>query len=201
MLSHFQLRIKMFSVYGKISEVKPSQKGYIRLTVSHNVPFKTKHIKFNVWNQELLKKANGTPLKRKDTVFVEYIYKNGYPKLQNIQENSVDNCPVCYSSLEGIDAQRMTCEGCCFIPECDYPKRIHDQMKLVSTELCAYTKSSGYKLEFYNQKESRSFTFVIFKNNVLFESVSEMKAGFDYTVIAWLALDSKFLDVVDICSA
>ena len=101
----------MFTAYGKISEVKPSPKGYTRLTVSHNVPFNTRHLKFNVWDQEHLQTDEMKPFKKNDTVFIEYSYKNGYPRLHKIEEKLIDSCPVCYSSLEALNAQRMECDG------------------------------------------------------------------------------------------
>ena len=189
----------MFTAYGKISEVKPSPKGYTRLTVSHNVPFNTKHLKFNVWDQEHLQTDEMKPFKKNDTVFIEYSYKNGYPRLHKIEEKLIDNCPVCYSSLEALNAQRMECDGCRSIPLCDHSKRIHEQMKLVSNELCSYSLSSGRKLEFFHQKDSRIYNFVIFENDVLFEDVSAMQIGFEYVVTAWSAPNRKFLKVVDIC--
>ena len=190
----------MFSAYGKISEVKPSPKGYTRLTVSYNIPFNTNHLKFNVWDLEHLLSVDMKPLKKKDSVFIEYSYKNGYPQLHKIEEKLVDNCPVCYSSLEALDAQRMECDGCRNMPLCDHSKRIHEEMKLVSSELNSYSLSKGLKLEFYHGKDSRIYNFVIFENDVLFDDARAMQIGFDYTVTAWSAPNKKFLKVVDITS-
>ena len=121
----------LFNNYGLICEINPNTKGYTRLTISTNIPFKTKLIKFNVWDTLLLKKPGSTrsntmiPFKVGEEVLVEYSYKDGYPQLVNLVSARVDNCPVCYSSMEGIDAQRMEvgCDDCRLIPEDEHKRR------------------------------------------------------------------------------
>ena len=194
----------LFNNYGLICEINPNTKGYTRLTISTNIPFKTKLIKFNVWDTLLLKKLGSTrssvmiPFKVGEEVQVEYSYKNSYPQLVNMVASRVDNCPICFSSLEGIDAQRLECDGCRLIPEEEHKKRVNTQMQVVSKTLKQYSNSAGIKLELFNENDNKTFAPVIFPNNFAFQTVENMKIGHKYWVAGWIAPNGKFLDVVDI---
>ena len=194
----------LFNSYGLICEINPNTKGYTRLTISTNIPFKTKLIKFNVWDTLLLKKPGSTrssvmiPFKVGEEVQVEYSYKNSYPQLVSMVASRIDNCPVCFSSLEGIDAQRLECDGCRLIPEEEHKKRVNTQMQVVSKTLKQYSNSAGIKLELFSENDNKAFAPVIFPNNVAFQTVENMKIGHKYWVAGWIAPNGKFLDVVDI---
>ena len=112
----------LFTCFGLVNQIYAADKGYTRVTVATNIPFKTKKIKFNVWDSMLLKKETMENFKVKDEVYVQYSYRNGYPQLINMRSARIDNCPVCFTSLEGIDAQRMDCEACRLIPEAEHKK-------------------------------------------------------------------------------
>ena len=140
------------------------------------------------------------PFKVGEEVQVEYSYKDGYPQLVNMVSARVDNCPVCFSSLEGTDAQRMEigCDGCRLIPEDEHKKRVNTQMQVVSKTLKQYSNSAGIKLELYSESENKAFAPVIFPSNFVFQTAENMKVGHKYWVVGWIAPNGKFLDVVDI---
>ena len=196
----------LFNNYGLICEINPNTKGYTRLTISTNIPFKTKLLRFNVWDTIQLKRPGSTrsnamiPFKVGEEVQVEYSYKDGYPQLVNMVSARVDNCPVCFSSLEGIDAQRMEvgCDGCRLIPEDEHKKRVNTQMQVVSKTLKQYSNSAGIKLELYSESENKAFAPEIFPSNFVFQTAENMKVGHKYWVVGWIAPNGKFLDVVDI---
>jgi len=196
----------LFQNYGIICEINPNTKGYTRLTISTNVPFKTKLIKFNVWDTLQLKKLGSTrsnamiPFKVGEEVSVEYSYKDSYPQLVNMVSARVDNCAVCFSSLKGIDAQRFEvgCDGCRLIPEDEHKKRVNTQMQVVSKTIKQYSNSAGIKLELYSESDNKAFAPVIFPNNFTFQTAENMEVAQKCWVVGWIAPNGKFLDVIDI---
>ena len=189
----------LFNCYGLVNQLYAvADKGYTRCTVATNIPFKTKKLKFNVWDMMMLKKETMESFKVGDEVEVQYSYRNGYPQLINMRSACIDNCPVCFSSLEAIDTQRMECVGCAQIPEDEHKRRINHSMKLTACAFKKYAKSNGYRLEFYLTEENKCFAFVIFENNSLYDTIPDMKVGECYNVIGWLSPNNRFLDVVDI---
>ena len=197
---HCQVRFKMtlFDCYGFISEIRPVEKRYTRLTITTNIPFKTKDLKFNVWDSLLLTKETMEPFKIGEEVEVQYSFKNDFLQLTNMIPAAIDNCPVCYSSLEAMDAQRIMCLGCSAIPEAEHSKRVNAQMKLVSFNLNEYESSKSYKLKLYFSDGDKTFTPVIFENNKIFKIIPELRVGDSYFVIGWIASNGRFLNILDI---
>ena len=140
------------------------------------------------------------PFKVGEEVFVEYSYKNSYPQLVNLVSARVDNCSVCFCSMEGFDAQRMEigCDECRLIPEDEHKRRVVTQMQVVSKTLKQFSNSAGVKLELYSESENKAFAPVIFPSNFAFQTAENMKVGHKYWVVGWIAPNGKFLDVVDI---
>lgn len=190
--------MQFFHCYGLICEITPKSKGYTRLTVSTNIPFKQRLLKFNVWDTLLLQSETMEPFRIGEEVYVEYSYKNSYPQLTRIIPSRVDNCPICDSSLEGIDAQRWECDGCTSIPEEHHKKRVNAEMKLVSSTLNEYQHSRGYKLEFYYAVENTTFSPVIFEDKLLFNHIPKLSVGHNYRVAGWISPNGRYLDVTNI---
>ena len=115
-----------------------------------------------------------------------------------MEEARVDNCPICFSSLEGIDAQRWECDGCSLIPEEDRKTRINKEFKLVSKTMQEYKNSKGCKLELYCAEDNKTFKPVIFENSFHFNGIEKMRIGRRYRIAGWLAANGRYLDVVDI---
>ena len=186
------------SSYGIISEITPNPKGYTRLTISTNIPYKTKYLKFNVWDSLLIQKPTTEPFRIGEGVQVEYTYQGVFPRLTLMQEAAVDNCPICLTTLDAIDSQRWECESCANIPDEDRKKRVTAQMLLVSKKVNQYKSSKGCKLELNWVKENKTFTPVIFESSFLFNAINKLRAGSVYWIVGWLAQNDRYLDVVDI---
>ena len=70
-----------------------------------------------------------------------------------VHVNRFDSYPLCFCSIEPIDAQRIDCPGCGTMDESERKDRICENVKLVSCTINIYKYSSGYRLEF-NQKST-----------------------------------------------
>ena len=81
----------LFSRYGIVNELYAvKDKGYTRLTISTNIPFKTKKLKFNVWDTILLRKEDTMErFKLGDEVEIQYSYRNDYPQLIGLMSMSI----------------------------------------------------------------------------------------------------------------
>jgi hypothetical protein len=187
-----------FTIYGLVCELKPSVKGYTRLTVATNTPFRTKLMKFNVWNNNLLQKETLEPFKAGDEVKVIYNYKNTFPSLITMTQSPVDNCPVCYASLEAINAQRLECTGCSLIPPEDRKIRLNMKMMLRSRESKQYMYSTGQRLDLFDEDQRKSYIAVVFENNFVYKSIKDMKAGHNYYIVGWVSRNGNLIDIVDI---
>lgn len=194
----YESNMSLLNSFGLICEIDPNVKGYTRLTISTNIPFKTKLLKFNVWDTLLLKKSTLEPFKIGEEVHVKYSYKNTFPQLVSMELSRIDNCPICFSSLEGIDSQRWECEGCRLIPEDEHKKRVNKQMQLVSKSLKEYDHCKGYRLEFYCASEHKAFNTVIFEGNFVYKEINKLRVGDTYWVVGWVTQNGRFLDIVDI---
>ncbi len=189
-----------FSRLGRITDISEMDKGYKRLILSINIPFKTKLLKFNVWKDHLLQDENLVNFKVGDDVCANYHYNKGYPCLDKLTSTSIDNCPVCYNNVEATDAQRIDCHGCSTMPESLHKLRVNARFKLKSCVQEQFQYSSGYKLKFENEEASEQFTCVIFQNNPLFVTVPNFKVSDLYYVVGWKNTensDNYFVDVID----
>ena len=186
----------LFQIYGVISEIKPSTKGYTRLAILTCIPFKNKITKFNVWDTLLLKKLQTMePFKIGEEVQVEYSYKGSYPQLVSMKPSLIDHCPVCNSSLEPIDAQRVECDGCRLIPSDEHKTKVDTQMLLASNELKDVQGGKGYYLELYCLEENKAFKPVVYESNLLFSEIPNLKVGCSYRVTGWLSPNGRYLDI------
>ena len=190
--------MRSFTAYGRICELTSSEKGYRRLTVAVNIPFKTELFKFNVWDETLLKTELMEPFKAGDEIKVTYNYKKTFPNLIEMTSASLDTCPVCFAYLEAINTQRMDCPGCNLIPETDHKIRLNVEMKLTSCTPKEYLHSTGYRLDLHYEEEDNNYISVIFPNDILYNTIKDLNVGQKYFVIGWKTLHGILLDVVDI---
>ena len=111
--------MSIFTVLGRIHDLKPTSKGYKRLTIVYNIPFKTNLLKFNVWDKTLLKEENNLipTFKEGENVKIEYTRKDPYLELLTMERVLIDSCPICDTFVEAMDAQRIECESCSGMPE------------------------------------------------------------------------------------
>ena len=182
------------TILGRVLELKPMDKGYTRLTIVYNIPFKTKTLKFNAWNEDMLSSCE-----EGETVKVVYTYKNSFPHLLAIDRALIDSCQICHTFMEALDAQRIECEGCSSIPKDQHKTRINAMMKLISLEPKQYMYSTGLRLEFLLEIEKKRYTYVIFENSLLDRISHDLKIGEKYFVVGWKSTQPGcFLDIVDI---
>ena len=190
----------VFTIFGKVCELKSVDNGrYTRLTIVTNISFKTKAMRFNVWDQTLLQTKNSKLFEIGEEVEIKYTHKNSYLHLMEMSKTSIDICPVCYKYLEATDAQRTDCTACSLIPEEEHKTRVNAQMKLTSSVIKQYLHSPGYKLEFLHESENKRYVIVVFENSFLYNTIQNLKVGDCYFVIGWKSKQpGGFLDVVDI---
>jgi hypothetical protein len=182
---------------GKIVELSTVDQGYRRLAVAVNLPFRTKVLKFNVWNDNLLQKETLEPYKEGDDVAVDYHYQGSYLRLNGLKPILLDSCPICYTYREATDAQRIDCLECDSIPEDSKKTRVNCRMRLTSKSKKQYMYSLGFRLQLVPEgEEGKTYTAVIFENNLLFPKVPMFKTGENYFVVGWIS--NNLLDIIDI---
>ena len=112
--------------------------------------------------------------------------------------SSVDMCPICFATIEATNAQIVDCLRCTSIPESDHKIRLNVQMMLMASTLKQYLYSNGYRLELHLEEQNKTYTSVIFENNLLYNSIKDLKVGNKYFVVGWKSPNSGFIDLVDI---
>ena len=60
--------------YGIIAKIQATDKGYTKMVLAVNIPFKQKYIAFNIWKDALLQDSSGQ-FKVDDCVGAVYHYK------------------------------------------------------------------------------------------------------------------------------
>lgn len=176
-------------LYGTIAKIEIMDKGYTKVLLSVNIPFKRKYMVFNIWDDDKLKDKFGV-IKIGDCVSVSYHYKDQFPVMDElIRVHRLDNCPICFSDLDPIDTQRINCSGCSSMDELEYKDRVSENMKLISYSLREYQFSHGFRLEFIAESTEKKFIGVIFKNNILYDKISELNVSETYHVVGWKSKD------------
>ena len=187
--------------FGMITKIQAMEKGYTKIVLTVNIPFKQKYITFNVWKSALLQDSSGR-FAVGDCVGASYHYTERFTVLDElIRVIRFDNCPICFCNLEPIDAQRIDCPGCSTMDESEHRDRICDNMILMSYTLNEYKYSSGYRLEFTQESTKKNIVAVIFKNNPLFDKIESLKISKTYLVIGWQSKENfayKPFEIVDI---
>ena len=187
-----------FTAFGRIYEMKPTDRGYTRLSIASNIPFKMKLYKFNVWDRTLLKTELMEPFQVGNEVKVTYKYKNKFPTLMEMVLTSLDTCPVCFSHQEAMDAQRQDCPGCSLIPEAAHKTRVNVLMKVKSCTPKEYEHSVGHLLYLDHEEEKKTYYTVIFPSSPLFNLAKDIKVDKNYYIVGWKTAHSKMLELVDI---
>ena len=187
--------------YGVIAKIQAMDKGYTKMVLAVNIPFKQKYITFNIWKDALLKDSSGE-FKVDDCVGAVYHYKEHFAVLDElVHVDRFDNCPICFCNLEPMDAQRIDCPACSMIDKSEHKERIYENMTLVSCRINDYKYSSGFRLEFIRKSTDKKIAAVIFKNNPLFDKIETLKISKTYIVIGWQSKENfvyKPFDIVDI---
>ena len=188
------------SSLGKIYEISRSSKGYTKLVIIVNIPFKTKYLKFCIWDDtQLIYK--GTPFREDDSVRVDYYYLDNFPRFSSMTPQPIDLCPICFCFHEETDAQRMDCQYCSTYATEQYKERVNESLKLLSnyTKICRYSR--GQCMVFINDSTGEVFTCIVYESNPLFSKLGELELSNLYTVVGWKENPSfkcNTLDVIDI---
>ena len=191
--------VSTHSSLGEITKLQLVDRGYTKMILSVNIPFKTVNITFNVWN---MRKVCNEDMSVGDYVQADYHYKENFTELDKLTKMIIfDNCPICWCNLEAMDAQRIECPECSTITEAESKERVSDKMKLISKDLKQYQYSPGYKLKFVDESDQKEYVCMIFKNLPLFERIDELKVSQIYHVVGWKSKDDFKcypLDIVNI---
>ena len=184
--------------FGIIEEIAQSDKDYRKLSVVVDTPFKTEVLKFNLWDNNLLRKdESGAEFERSDGVKLEYHYNEHHLCLDKLTLTDIDSCPVCYSTLPSSDTQRADCYGCRTLPPDQHKKRIDKPMTLISVKIKDYTYSPGYRLELQARDDPLPSYAVIFPNKPFHSLMPDLKIGNQYKVLGWKS--GKLIDIINFC--
>ena len=120
------------SALGEIAKMEVMEKGYTKLVISVNIPYKRTNLTFCVWDpRKLCVGDDGIDIG--DNVLVQYHYKENFKQLDGLTKmERFDSCPICYTNLEPMDAQRIDCPGCTSISELETKERVSEKIKLSS---------------------------------------------------------------------
>ena len=189
------------SSLGKIYEISRSSKGYVRLVITVNTPFKTKYLKFCVWDDTQLI-YRGVSFKEGDSVRVDYYYQDNFPRFSSMTPQPIDLCPICFCFHEETNAQRMDCQYCSTYAVEQYKERINHRLKLVAnyTKNCLYSR--GQCMTFIIDSTGEVFNCVVYESNPLFSKLGALELLNLYTVVGWKETPNykvcNMLDVIDI---
>ena len=188
---------------GEIVKAQPTERGFTKMILLVNIPYKTIYTTFNLWSNNVKKYFTGSDkLKVGDCVLAKYHYKGNFTELDDMTKmENFDNCPICWCNLEAMNAQRIDCPGCSIIDEDEAKIRVNTEMTLTAKEVNQYRYSSGYKLTFSSKEDGKEYVFVVFQKSPLFEKMDELIVLKNYSVVGWQTKgDFKIhpLDVVNI---
>lgn len=187
----------MLSALGKISQISETEKVYKRLVIATNIPYKTKLLKFNVWDETKLQHKTGT-FQVGDTVRVNYHHEK-FLKLVSVKSTNIDYCGVCYSYFEEErDRQKIDCGNCSLIPNDERKERVDAYLKLTSNNLKDFQYSKGRCLGFVHELTGEKYGSVIYENQPLFLKTNNLELKI-YNVVGWTNNKfDHFIDIVDI---
>ena len=180
----------IYTVFGVVKQLQLQEKGYQRLVIAVNSPYKTEWLKFNIWRNDEVLKACGEKFKVEDTVRLVYS-REMYPKLIELHETAIEFCTNCYRSYEERGAE---C-GCRSLPEEERKERLCSKMVLKASSVHNYRYSKGFRLKL-QAEDGTTYTTVIFPvNSTLYTRVQDFHVGKVYNIVAWKK--NKLLDIVD----
>ena len=192
----------MQASFGKIYEISQASKGYFKLTISTNLPFATKFLKFCLWDNSQLS-HDGKLFKQGDQIIVNYYYQDIFLRLVSMIPQPFDECPVCSCFYEMSDAQRIDCSQCSNYAKDQVKERVHSSLTLVANWVkdCKYSK--GQSMVFIDNDTKKTLNCIVYENHPIFSKLANIQLLNEYTVIGWkqscnnLKINSK-VDVIDI---
>ena len=193
---------------GRISSinhrVSKNDKEYYLLIIRFNIPFKTKYLKFCVWNDNKLNYANHVDARANegDDVYVSYYYEGHFPILTSIHfiEGGLGDCPCCFAFYEqNYSTQPRNCPDCQHISSKDRKERIDSKLQLIDKKMKYFKYSQGLCLKLFDETTGLNYSTTIFEKNPIFESVVKFELKKSYRVVGWKE-NGKFsdIDIVDV---
>ena len=188
---------------GTLYEISRSNRGYTKLVITVNIPFKTKYLTFCIWDDTQLV-YKGKPFKEGDSVRVEYYYQDNLPIFSSMTPEPIDLCPICFCFLEQISAQRMDCQYCSTYATEQYKERINQSLKLIYNSTKAgfqFYRSREQCMSFINDSTGEVFNCAVYESSPLFSKVGALELLNIYTVVGWKensTFKCSMLDVIDI---
>ena len=187
------------TAYGIVEDLTLiTDKNYQKLTIAVNTPFKTELLKFNLWDDKLLREDNAGSKVEKGAGFqLEYHYKDQYLCLDKLTSMVIVNCPVCYSTLPALPdgVQRTDCLGCRTLPREEHKTRINKPMTLISVKVKDYTYSTGYRLELQARDDPAPSYTVVFPNSPFYHLMKDLADGVECHILGWKF--GKLINVID----
>ena len=159
-----KMSISTHTALGEIVKAELMEKGYLKLVLLVNIPYKTVYLTFILWDQKKFLGGDDS-LCIGDCVLAKYHYNANFTRLDEMNKvMRFDSCPICWCNLEAMDAQRIDCNGCSTISEAESKERVAERIRLTSKSLKEYRYSTGYKIEFVDENQ-KGYVCVIFKNS------------------------------------
>ena len=187
------------TAYGIVEDLTLiTDKNYQKLTIAVNTPFKTELLKFNLWDDGLLREDKAGSKVEKGAGFqLEYHYKDRYLCLDKLTSMEIVNCPVCYSTLPALPdgVQRTDCLGCRTLPREEHKTRINKAMTLISVKVKDYTYSTGYRLELQARDDPAPSYTVVFPNSPFYHLMKDLADGVECQILGWKF--GKLINVID----
>ena len=175
--------------FGRIFQLKDYPRGYTRMTIATDLPYRRKFVKFNIWDLPELKTRYGDDFQEGAQVQYSYDTDTQYPYLTDFERCLLGSCPDCYADYELGDAQRMSC-GYCYNIEVD---RLDISLKLESSKIKKYPYSKGISLCFADQ--DTNYICCVFETSPLYDDLQTLEVGMEYIVVGWKGAkleDGKF---------
>ena len=161
--------------YGKITDLKEDERGYITISINQNLAFRKILRKFSVWNVEYLKRLMGDVLRIDSSVRYQAVKNGRYYKLHTIEESAFSECFGCGSYTPIRDAQQMECQNCVHSMA---RERIDKYLKVVKNNIKQYKFSSGVTLLLVDEMEE-SLVKTLCYNNLRKTALYSKACGLD----------------------
>ena len=166
-------------LFGRIFQLKDEPRGYTRMTIATDLPYRRQFVRFNIWDLPGLKTRYGDGFQEGAEVQYSYDTETQYPYLTDFEPCLLGSCTDCYAQYELGDAQKISC-GDCDNLEVD---RLDVSLKLESSKIKKYTYSKGISVCFTEQETK--YICRVFETSPLFEDLQTLEVGVEYTVVGW----------------
>ena len=189
--------------YGKIEDIEENEKGYIIISISQNIAYKTILRKFNVWNVDYLKKQMGEALQRGTDVKFLAVKNADFYKLQTIEESSFSECFGCGGYTPLRNKQQIECENCFGSMK---RIKIDKELKLVKKNIKQHRFSLAITLTLIDEKEEclnhTLYVSTTYESSPLYNKLCQLTVGNKKHIRGWMNdfddQPTNFFEMVDV---